>query len=206
MKLYDGMGPNPKAVRIALAEKRMVPQIVTIDIVKNESRSPEYLAKNPSGTVPALETETGLVVSEVTAIAEYLDELQPEPSLIGRSAEERAETRMWARRLDHEVLMPLGVGFQAGNARKFFEGRKPLPSEQAAADMLDIGLERLRWLEGLMAGREFICGPRFSWADIPLYAYLTFFGKVGRQEDRYPHGGWLDEWRARMAARPSAEA
>lgn len=207
MKLYDGIGPNPFAARIALAEKGLAYERVAVDIVKNESRTPEYLARvNPTGTIPALETDDGMVIAEVTAIAEYLDEVQPQSPLIGATVEERAATRMWARRLDLELCMPLGIAFQAGRARKFFEGRKDLPGEQAAADFLAIGLKRLGWLEGLLAGRPYVCGDRFSWADVPLFAYLEFFGARGRQEDSYPKGGWLEEWRARVRARPGVLA
>ena len=204
MKFYDGIGPNPHAARIALAEKGIGYERVEVDITKNESRAPEYIARvNPSGTIPALETDQGQCIAEITAIAEYLEDVQPEPAFIGRNAAERAETRMWARRLDLELGSPLGIAFQAGRARKFFEGKKDLPSEQAAADFLEIGMKRLHWLEGVMAGRDYVCGERFSWADVPLFAYLEFFGVKARQEEYYPKGGWLDQWRARMRARPA---
>lgn len=206
MKLYDGLGPNPLAIRIALAEKGMAAEVVAVDMTKNENRSPEFYAKVPTGTLPALETQDGLVISEISAIAEWLDEAQPAPPLIGATPAERAETRMWARRLDLEIGMHLGIGFQAGRARKFFENRKALVSEQAAEDHLTIAADRLRWLEGLMSGRPYICGDRFSWADIPLFSYLEFFGARGKQEDRYPHGGWLDDWRTRTRARPAVQA
>jgi len=207
MKFYDGMGPNPHAARIALAEKGLAYDRVEVDIVKNESRTGEYVTRvNPFGTIPALETDGGQCISEIAVIAEYLEELQPDPPLIGRTVEERAETRMWARRLDLELCMPLGIAFQAGRARKFFEGKKELPSEQAAADFEGIAMTRLARLEGQMAGRTWVCGDRFSWADVPLFAFMEFFGTRGKQEHAYPHGGWLDDWRARMRARPAVIA
>lgn len=206
VKLYDGLGPNPLAVRIALAEKGLSPEIVPVDMTRNENRTPDFYARVPTGTLPALETGDGQIVSEIAAIAEWLEDTQPEPPLIGRSPAERAEVRMWARRLDLEICMPLGIAFQAGRARKFFAERKMLPNEQAAEEYLAIGAARLRWLEGLMDGRAFVCGNRFSWADVPLFSFLSFFGVRGRQEEHYPHGGWLDGWRARVASRPAVAA
>lgn len=206
MKLYDGLGPNPLAVRIAFAEKGIAAEVVPVDMTNNENRTPDFYAKVPTGTLPALETEGGQIISEIAAIAEWLEETQPEPPLIGRSPAERAETRMWARRLDFEICMPLGIAFQAGRARKFFAERKMLPNEQAAEDYMAIGVARLRWLEGLMGAREYVCGDRFSWADVPLFSFLNFFGARGKQEERYPHGGWLDGWRERVAGRPAVAA
>jgi glutathione S-transferase len=206
MRFYDGLGPNPLAVRLALAEKGLTPDTAFVDMVAKENRTPEFYAKVPTGTLPALEFDDGFVLSEITAIAEWLDEAHPEPALIGSNARERAETRMWARRLDLEICMPLGIGFQAGRARAFFLERKTLPCEQAAEDFLKIGCERLAWLEGTMAGHDWVCGERFSWADLPLFCFLEFFGRRGKQEDLYPHGGWLDGWRDRVRTRPAIAA
>ena len=153
-----------------------------------------------------LETDAGVMVSEISAIAEYLEEIAPAPPIIGSSPEERAQTRMWARRLDLEICMALGTAFQAGRARRFFADRKLLPCEQAAEDYLAIGAARLGWLEERMGANRWVCGERFSWADVPLFAFLEFFGTRGRQEEHYPHDGWLDGWRARMRERPSVAA
>lgn len=200
MKLYDGMGPNPHAVRLALAEKGLAYERVEVDIVKNESRTGDYVARvNSAGTIPALETDDGQIICEIGAIAEYLDEIAPERPLIGATIAERAQTRMWARRLDLEICVPLGIAFQAGRARKFFEGKKPLPREEAAADFLMIGLARLEWLAEQMGSNQWICGDRFSWADIPLFAYMEFFEARGRQD--YPRVGWIEDWRQRVRAR-----
>lgn len=205
MKLYTGRGPNPKAARMAFAEKHIAFDRVEIDIVKNESRTGDYVARiNPAGTIPALETDDGQVICEVTAIAEYLDEVHPAQSLIGATAAERAETRMWSRRLDLEVCLPMGLAFQGGAMRKFFAGRKMLAPEESVPTFIEMGRARLEWLEGQATGRDWICGDRFSWADIPTFCYLEFFQKVGAQTA--PVGGWLDGWRERMRARPSAKA
>ncbi len=200
MKLYDGLGPNPHAARLALAEKGLPYERVEIDIVQNESRTGDYVARiNPAGTIPALETDDGQVICEIGAIAEYLDEIAPERPLIGATVAERAQTRMWARRLDLEIGVPLGIAFQAGRARKFFEGRKLLPRAEAAGDFLAIALDRLAWLERQMGDNQWICGDRFSWADIPLFAYMEFFEARGKQD--YPRVGWIEDWRQRVRAR-----
>src|SRR5579864_4823615 len=94
MKLYNSIGPNPKAVRMFMAEKGIELPKVEIDIRGGENRREPYLEKNPSGQCPALELDNGVVLAEITAICEYLDELYPKNSLIGATAEQRAETRM----------------------------------------------------------------------------------------------------------------
>ena len=205
MKLYTGRGPNPKAARMALAEKGLEYERVEVDIVKNESRTPEYMARiNPVGTIPALETDDGQIICEVTAIAEYLDEISPAPPLIGATIAERAETRMWARRIDFEVYTPMGLAFQGGPMRAFFDGKKLLAPAESIPAFIEMGRVRLEWLEGQMAGRTWICGERFSWADVPLFCALEFFAKCGGQG--VPTGGWLDGWRTRMRGRASAAA
>lgn len=206
MKLYDGLGPNPLAARIALAEKGVAHEREFVDMMVSANRTPDFYARNPSGTLPVLETSDRRCIAEITAIAEWLDETQPGPKLIGNDPGERAETRMWARRIDFEICVPLAVAFQAGRARKFFEPRKALPNAEAAEEYMAIGVDKLSWLEGLMVGRAFICGDRFSWADVPLWSFLSFFGMRGKQEEQYPHGGWLDGWRERLAARPAVKA
>jgi glutathione S-transferase len=85
MKLYDSIGPNPRTVRMFAAEKGIELSKVTVDLMKGENRQGAYAAKNPSGTTPALELDNGLVLAEITAICEYLDEIKPGTSLIGKT-------------------------------------------------------------------------------------------------------------------------
>lgn len=205
MKLYTSIGPNPRAARIALAEKGIACEKVEVDMMKGENRTPDYIDRvSAAGTIPTLETDDGQMISEITAIAEYLDEIAPAaPPLIGATIAERAETRMWARRLDLDICIPMGIAFQAGALRKFFENRKALAPIESVPVFIAMGHGRLEWLEGRMTG-DWICGDRFSWADVPLFCYLEFFQKRGAQTA--PVGGWLDGWRARMRARPAADA
>jgi glutathione S-transferase len=203
MLFYDSIGPNPRMVRMFAAEKGIALDRTTIDLRGGENRRPPYLAKNPAGQMPALELDDGLVLSEITAICEYLDELKPAPALIGSTARERAETRMWTRRIDLNIVEPLANGFRFAEGLKLFTGRiHVIP--QAAADLKAIAQERLAWLDGLIGGREFICGSRLTMADILLFCFLDFGAGVGQPLD--PALGNIVAHHARMKARESAAA
>lgn len=204
MKLHDSIGPNPRAVRIAIAEKGMTIPTEQIDIMKGNNRTPGYTARNPSGSTPALELDNGQCIAEITAIIEYLEEMQPNPPLIGNNPEERAETRMWTRRIDLYILEPMANGFRATEGRPMFASRMTLMSEPAAAELKAIAQEKLLWLDGLMQGRQFVCGDRFTMADILLLAFVEFGASVGQPMPAA--ATWLPEWHKRAAARPSASA
>jgi glutathione S-transferase len=203
MKFYNSIGPNPKVVRMFMTEKGVELPKIEVDIRGGENRREPYLEKNPSGQCPALDLDDGSTLSEITAICEYLDEIEPGPSLIGDTPEERAKTRMWARRIDLNILEPMANGFRYGEGLKMFESRiHCIP--QAATDLKQIAQERLNWLDGLMDGRPFICGDRLTLADILLFAFVDFFARAGQpiNPDLANIGGWY----ARMKARPSATA
>jgi glutathione S-transferase len=203
MKLYNSIGPNPKTVRMFMAEKDIELPRVEIDLMGGENRREPYLGKNPSGQCPALELDDGTVLAEITAICEYLDETHPGGSLIGTTPEERAETRMWARRIDINILEPMANGFRYGEGLKLFENRiHCIP--QASADLKQIAQEKLRWLDGLMAGKTYVCGDRFSLADILLFAFVDFFKDYGQPLD--PGLANIAAWYERVKARPSARA
>ena len=99
MKLYDSIGPNPRIVRMFMAEKDISIPKQSVDLRKGENREAEHLKRNPHGQMPALELDDGSYLSEVTAICEYLEEKKPDPAMIGSTAEQRAECRMWTRRV-----------------------------------------------------------------------------------------------------------
>ncbi len=120
MKLYSSMGPNPRLVRLFMAEKGLNIETVPVDLLAGENRKEPFLNKNPAGQLPALELDDGTVISETVAICEYLEELQPQPALIGNSAQERAETRMWTRRIDLKICEPLGSGFRCAEGARLF--------------------------------------------------------------------------------------
>lgn len=203
MKLYNSIGPNPKTVRMFMAEKGIELPKVEVDLMGGENRREPYLAKNPSGQLPCLELDDGGHLAEITAICEYLDEKFPGGSLIGKTPEERAETRMWVRRIDLNIVEPLAAGFRYSDGLKLFQNRiHVIP--QAAADLKQIAQERLKWLDGLMAGKSYVCGERLSLADILLFAFLEFGARVGQPLD--PALKTVGAWYERMKARPSAKA
>ncbi len=205
MLFYDSVGPNPKVVRMFMAEREIsgIPT-ETIDLRGGENRREPYLSRNPSDQCPALALDNGMVLAEITAICEYLDEIGPAgTTLIGKTAEERAETRMWARRIDLHILEPMANGFRYTDGLKMFENRiHCIPA--AGADLKEIAQEELTWLDGLIAGREFICGARVTLADVLLFVFLDFF--AGIKQPLNENNKNIVAWYGRMKARPSATA
>lgn len=190
-------------VRMFAAERGSVLDIVKVDLRGGENRREAFLEKNPAGQTPALELDDGTVLAEITAICEYLDEVTPGPSLIGTTPEARAITRMWVRRIDLNICEPMGQGFRYGEGLAMFEGRmRCLP--EAAAGLKLIAQERLAWLDGLIEGRNFICGDHLTLADCLLFAFLDFGMKVGQPLSE--ELSTLPAWFARMQARPAASA
>ncbi len=148
-----------------------------------------------------MELDDGSYLTEITAICEYLDEIAPGTSLIGATPQQRAETRMWTRRIDLNIVEPMVAGFRYAEGLKFFTPRmRCIP--QAADDLKAMAKEKLVWLDGLIAGRSFICGDRLTLADILLFAFLQFAASVRQPID--PANTNVAAWYERMAARPSA--
>jgi glutathione S-transferase len=203
MKFYNSIGPNPRMVRIFMAEKGIDLPKVEIDLKGAENRREPYLSKNPAGQLPCLELDDGSYLAEITAICEYLDEKFPGPSLLGATAEQRAETRMWCRRIDLNIVEPMGMGFRSSDGLDMFKDRiHCIP--QAAADMKQIVQEKYSWLDRLMQGKTYVCGERFTMADILLFAFVEFGNRIGQKLSA--ECAALTAWHARMKARPSATA
>jgi len=179
VKLYDSIGPNPRVVRIFLAEKGVEVPTEKVDLMGGENRREGYLAKNPAGQLPCLELDDGTHLAEILAICEYLEEKHPEPPLVGTTPEERAETRMWTRRIDLNVAENVFHGFRYAEGKTLFEGRiRVIP--QAAEDLKAVAREKLAWLDGLLEGRTWVCGDRFTLADVLLFAVIEFGASVGQ--------------------------
>ena len=124
MKLYNSVGPNPHVVRMFIAEKGMDVPRQEVDLMGGENRRPPFNSTvNVSGQLPALELDNGLTISEITAICEYLEEVGKGPALIGSTPEERAESRMWVRRIDLNICEPMANGFRAAEGRALFANR-----------------------------------------------------------------------------------
>jgi glutathione S-transferase len=204
MKFYNSIGPNPRMVRMFMAEKGFTVPKVEVDLRGGENRREPYLKANPSGQMPALELDDGTVLAEITAICEYVDEVKKDtPSLIGNTAEERAKTRMWTRRIDLNIVEPALNGFRYAEGLKLFQNRiRCIP--QAADDLKAVAREKLAWLDGLVGDKPFIGGARLTMADIMLFAFVDFLNGVGQPLD--PACKHLTAWFGRMKARPSAAA
>lgn len=202
MKLYNSVGPNPRVVTMFMAEKGITLPQVEIDLRGGENRRPPYNDSiNPAGQTPALELDDGSVLTEILAICEYLDELFPEPSLIGATAEERANTRMWTRRVDLKICEPLTNGFRYAEGLPLFASRmRCLPD--AAPGLKAIAQDGIGWLDPLIVDRDFIAGDTLSLADIMLFAFLDFGVSVGQPID--PAFTNVGRWYERMKSRPSA--
>ena len=205
MKFYNALGPNPRLVRMFLAEKGMeIPDRVEIDILGGENRRAPYTDLNPGAQMPMLVLDDGTPLAETVAICEYLEEIQPEPPLIGATAEERAMTRMWTRRIELNISEPLANGFRYAEGLAMFKDRMHV-IPQAADDLKQIAREKLEWLDAQLAdGRRFIAGARLSLADLVLYAMLDFAAGVGQPLD--PGNKHLGAWFEHVNSRPSASA
>jgi glutathione S-transferase len=204
VKFYDSIGPNPKLVRMFAAEKGFsFPETETVDIMAGANRQAPYLAKNPSGQMPSLELDDGRVIAETVAICEFIEEQQPTPALIGENAADRAETRMWTRRVEWKVVQPLADGFRFAEGLPLFKARiRTIP--EAADGLKAIARDGLEWLDGQIAGRDSIVPGRFSLADVVLFAFLEFGASVGQPLD--PACKNLSAWFEKTKARPSAAA
>jgi glutathione S-transferase len=203
MKLYHSFGMNPRLVRMFLLEKGIELDKIEVDLLAGENRQEAYLSKNPAGQLPLLELDDGRYISETQAICEYLEEQNPTPSLIGANAADRAETRMWWRRVELEICRPMVFGLYYAEALDLFKERLHcIP--KAAAGMKEKARKAMAWLDGLLAEGQYIAGDRFSIADICLFTYIDQLRSVGQP---IPEGlDKLNAWFKRVSARPSAEA
>src|SRR3984893_12175524 len=131
MQLYDSFGPNPRAMRMFLAEKGIDIPRKDVDLMKGENRKPPYTDRNPGGQLPALELDNGKCIGETVAIWESLEEKHPTPPLIGSNAEDRAEARMWQRRVEQRITENLYNGFRFSEGQQLFNGRMRLIPEAA---------------------------------------------------------------------------
>ncbi len=203
MKLYNSMGPNPHVVRFFAAEKGLGLDREEVDLMAGDNRKAPHLERNPAGQMPCLELDDGSFLSEVTAICEYLDEVGGGESLVGATPEERAETRMWTRRIDLNIVENMANGFRYAEGLPLFKERITTIPE-AADGLKQIAREKLAWLDGQMDGKDYVCGDRFTLADILLYCFLAFGKQVGQpfDESLANVGAWFE----RVAARPAASA
>lgn len=203
MKLINSVGPNPHVVRMFMAERGITLPLEDLDILKGKNREAEYLKTNPSGQTPALVLDDGSVVTEITAICEYLDEKFPGDSLIGKTPEERAQTRRWTRWVDLNIVEPLASGFRYSEGLPMFQARmRCLP--EAAAGLKAKAQDGLAFMDAQLATRTFVAGEKFTMADVLLFCFLAFGGAVGQPLN--PEFKNVGRWYAAVGARASVKA
>jgi glutathione S-transferase len=205
MKLYDENmpAPNPRKVRIFLAEKGVAVPLERVRMMKREHKAPEFLAKNSLGQLPVLELDDGTCISESLAICRYFEELYPEPALFGANAIERAQIEMWVRRAEFRLWNPMGQVWINADPRTAIVN--PNQFKDYGEHNRKVVARAMSWIDNELAdGREFLGGARFSMADIVLLCGIDFsrFVEMDMPED----AKHLRAWHARVSARPSASA
>jgi glutathione S-transferase len=204
MLLYDAPSPapNPRRVRIYLAEKGLTVPTHPIALFKGEHKSPDYLAKYPPGQVPVLELDDGTMIGESIAICRYFEALHADPPLFGRSAIEIAMVEMWLRRV--ELLL-------GSSLRHIWMHTHPLTAQVVKPQYTEFGeshrphaIEAMRRIDVALRDTPYVAGEAFSMADISLLATLDFGIFIGMHvpEDFAA----LNDWHRRVTARPSASA
>jgi glutathione S-transferase len=203
MKLYDmGLAPNPRRVRIFLAEKGIDVPKEQVDLGALEQRSEHFTAINPMQRVPALVLDDGTVISESFAICLYFEKLHPEPNLFGRDALESALVEMWNRRLELHFYGPVSQSFR--HTSPGMAKREKVQIADWGAACKNQAVEFLAFLEGELAKREYIVGDRFTVADINALCTIDFMRVI--KLSLTPEMKNLTRWHAAVSARPSAKA
>ena len=203
MKLYDyGTAPNPRKVRIFLAEKGVEYELVQVDMTKREHKSPEFLKMNPSGKVPVLEIDDGRYLSESIAICRYLEGVYPQPNLFGVDAFEMGHIEMRNRQMETELWSQIGVSWVNGPVMAKMGIYKQIPEAKAASDAnVKNYYERL---DRELAVSDYIAGSRFTVADITLLTGVDFAAMmVGLKPDESLTNLW--RWHALVSSRDSVD-
>ena len=203
MKLYDGgRAPNPRRVRVFLAEKGIKVPTEQVDLGKLQQRSDAYTAINPMQRVPALVLDNGTVITESIAICRYFEALYPDPPLFGRGAIDIALVEMWQRRVELHLLLPVSNVFRHLHpAMKQMED--PQVAEWGEANKSRV-MTFLRFLDGELKSRPYLAGKDFTVADITAMIAVDFMRvtKLSVPDDL----GNVRRWHESVAGRPSAAA
>jgi len=204
--LYDcATAPSPRRARILLAEKGVAHETVQVDLRNNEQLGDAFRKINPQCTVPVLRTDDGLLLTDNAAIAAWLEARYPEPPLLGRTPQEKAEIASWNWRVEFEGLLPIAEAMR-NTAPSLANRALPGPMNHAQIpELAQRGLARLQQflvtLNERLAEREFIATDRFSIADLTAVVAVDFARVVKiRPGEQHPH---LLRWRAAMAERPA---
>ena len=179
MKLYNNeMANSPRKVRMFIAEKNISEiEIINIDLMSGEHKTPEYRAIAPNARIPALELDDGTVIMESTAICRYLESLYPEPNLFGESAIEIASIEMWQARIYNELMIPLAMAF-----RHLHPGMSNMEIQKKDYGEMqkNVGVKSLKYFDTVLSESEFVAGDRYTFADIQLITTTDFFIGLNR--------------------------
>jgi glutathione S-transferase len=204
MKFYNAPmpAPNPRRVRIFLAEKGVSAPTVDIAIMKREHKSPEHLARNSLGQVPTLELDDGTMISETVAICRYFESVHPNPPMFGRDGVEQALVEMWTRRVEFSVMTPVGMYWRHAHP---FTAAVVVPQYKEFGESNRAHYERaLGWLDGELKGRDFLATKDYTVADICLLSTVDFATWIGLAiPDNLAN---VKAWHARVTSRPGAAA
>jgi glutathione S-transferase len=202
MKIFDlKSGLNTRRVRIYLAEKGLEIRRVEVDMAGGENQRPEYLAKNPMGTMPLLELDDGTLIAESVAICRYFEILHPDPPLFGVGALGQATVEMWNRRMEIELMRPLLDNFV--HLSPFWKGRREQIAEAGHAGRT-LAEARMRWLDEELSRRSYIVGDTYTIADITAQCALLLGKNTGAPIPTELMN--LTRWFATVTKRPSARA
>ncbi|HET6336497.1 MAG TPA: glutathione S-transferase family protein [Polyangiales bacterium] len=203
MKLFGerNPAPNPRRVRIFLAEKAIDLPYENVSLRKRAHKTPEFRVKNSLGQVPVLELDDGTTLCESVSICRYLEELHPTPALFGETAIERAQIDMWIRRVEFVVMQPIAAVWVHAHPLTAALGTQ---FSDFGESRREVTARAMRWLDRELTSRDYIAGSRFSMADIVTLTSIDFAGFVGLEIP--PQCERLRDWHARISQRPSAAA
>jgi glutathione S-transferase len=203
MKIYDfALAPNPRRLRIFVAEKGLKIPTEQVDIFTGKNRTPEMLAKNPAGGLPLLELDDGSHLAESVAICRYLEGLHPEPNMMGKDSREQSFIEMWNRRIELGLFASAGRAFQHTN--ELFKARlKQMP--EYGETQREATKQQLQWLDAQIGNKPFIAGDRVTIADITALVAVDFATQMA-SVPLDPALKNLTRWHKSVSSRPSAKA
>jgi glutathione S-transferase len=201
---YDAPNPapNPRRVRIFLAEKGITVPTKELSIIKGEHKAPEFVAKYPQGQLPVLELDDGRVIGESVAICRYFEALHPNPALFGTDALSIAEIDMWVRRVEFTLMHPIGQVWMHTHP---FTARVVVPQyTEFGESNRPKALAAMRRIDEALQGSEYLAGDAYSMADVVLLTTIDFAAFIGVPMPDDLSALWA--WHHRVSARPSASA
>ena len=200
MKLYDNkMANSPRKVRMFLAEKNITNvEMIEINMMEGEHKTPEYKAIAPNSRVPALKLNDDTIILETTAICRYLESLYPEPNLFGENPIEIASIEMWYSRVTYELAVPLMHGFRHTHPHM---SQMENQNEEYGLAQRELAVKSLDVYNDIIASREYIAGERFTYADIQMVTSLQFLVRLNKLDLKDYNN--LNEYINQVSSKPS---